>query len=170
MQMLSNHPRLAHCLSTAAALGGWEGGIAGSGQGIACHSMSDSHIAVVVEASLKQNRLSVSRIVAAVDCGMQVNPDIARQQIEGGLIFGLAAAVGGTTAYERGLPSKMRLGALNLPRLADIGDITVEIIRSRADAGGVGEIGVPAVAPAIANALFTATGERFRTLPILGER
>lgn len=170
MQMLSNHPRLAHCLSTAAALGGWEGGIAGSGQGIACHSMSGSHIAVVVEASLKQNRLSVSRIVAAVDCGMQVNPDIARQQIEGGLIFGLAAAVGGTTAYERGLPAKMRLGALNLPRLADIGDITVEIIRSRADAGGVGEIGVPAVAPAIANALFTATGERFRTLPILGER
>lgn len=78
--------------------------------------------------------------------------------------------MGGTTAYERGLPAKMRLGALNLPRLADIGDITVEIIRSRADAGGVGEIGVPAVAPAIANALFTATGERFRTLPILGER
>lgn len=170
MQMLSNHPRLAHCLSTAAALGGWEGGIAGSGQGIACHSMSGSHIAVVVEASLKQNRLSVGRIVAAVDCGMQVNPDIARQQIEGGLIFGLAAAMGGTTSYERGLPAKMRLGELNLPRLADIGDITVEIIRSRADAGGVGEIGVPAVGPAIANALFTATGERFRTLPILGER
>ena len=170
MQMLSGNPRLAHCLSTAAALGGWEGGIAGSGQGIACHSMSGSHIAVVVEASLKQNRLSVSRIVAAVDCGMQVNPDIARQQIEGGLIFGLASAMGGTTPYKRGLPANMRLGALNLPRLADIGDITVEFIRSREEAGGVGEIGVPAVAPAIANALFTATGERFRTLPLIGER
>ncbi|MBB4641191.1 xanthine dehydrogenase family protein molybdopterin-binding subunit [Rhizorhapis suberifaciens] len=169
MQMLSNNPRLAHCLSTAAALGGWQGGIAGSGQGIACHSMSGSHIAIVVEASLAANRLSVGRIVAAVDCGMHVNPDIARQQIEGGLIFGLTSALGGVTPYRRGMPRKMRLGDLNLPRLADVGEITVEFIRSREDAGGVGEVGVPAMAPAIANALFTVTGERFRTLPLLGK-
>lgn len=170
MQMLGGHPRLAHCLSTAAALGGWQGGIAGSGQGIACHSMGGSHIAVVVEANLKGNKLSVGRMVAAVDCGTLVNPDIARQQIEGGLIFGLASAMGATTPYRRGMPRKMRLGDLKLPLLADVGDITVEFIRSREEAGGVGEIGVPAVAPAMANALFTITGERFRTLPLLGER
>ncbi|HKX23396.1 MAG TPA: molybdopterin cofactor-binding domain-containing protein, partial [Rhizorhapis sp.] len=170
MQMLGGNPRLAHCLSTAAALGGWQGGIAGSGQGIACHSMAGSHIAVVVEANLKGNKLSVGRIVAAVDCGTLVNPDIARQQIEGGLIFGLASAMGGTTPYRRGMPRKMRLGDLKLPQLSDVGDITVEFIRSREEAGGVGEIGVPAVAPAMANALFTITGERFRTLPLLGEK
>lgn len=170
MQMLGARPRLAHCLSTAAALGGWQGGIAGSGQGIACHSMSGSHIAVLVEAGLKGSRLSVGRIFAAVDCGMQVNPDIARQQIEGGLIFGLASAMGGSVPYKGGLPARMRLGELNLPRLADIGEITVEFIRSREESGGIGEIGVPAIAPAIANALFTVTGERFRTLPLLGER
>lgn len=170
MQMLSNNPRLAHCLSTAAALGGWQGGIAGSGQGIACHSMSGSHIAIVVEAGLTGDKLSVRRIMAAVDCGMQVNPDIARQQIEGGVIFGLASALGGVTPYRRGMPRKMRLGDLKLPRLADVGEITIEFIRSREEAGGVGEIGVPAMAPAVANALFTVTGERFRTLPLLGER
>lgn len=169
MQMLGGHPRLAHCLSTAAALGGWEGGIAGSGQGIACHSMDGSHIAVLVEASVKEGRLQVGRIVAAVDCGAQVNPDIARQQIEGGLIFGLASAMGGSVKYEGGLPKTMRLGALNLPRLADVGEVTVEFIRNNEEAGGVGEIGVPAVAPAIANALYTATGERIRALPLLGE-
>src|SRR3546814_18849667 len=104
MQMLGGNPRLAHCLSTAAALGGWEGGIAGSGQGLACHSMAGSHIAVLVEASIDKNRLRVGRIVAAVDCGAQVNPDIARQQIEGGLVFGLASAMGGSASYKRGLP------------------------------------------------------------------
>src|SRR3546814_9320481 len=61
MQMLGGNPRLAHCLSTAAALGGWEGGIAGSGQGLACHSMAGSHIAVLVEASIDKNRLRVGR-------------------------------------------------------------------------------------------------------------
>jgi isoquinoline 1-oxidoreductase beta subunit len=170
MQMLGNAPRLAHCLSTAAALGGWEGGIAGSGQGIACHSMAGSHIAVLVAAEIKQNRVHVGRIVAAVDCGAQVNPDIARQQIEGGLIFGLTSALGGSTAYERAMPTTMRLGELGLPRLADIGEVIVDFIRSNEEPGGVGEIGVPAVAPAIANALFTATGERFRTLPLLAAR
>lgn len=170
MQMLGSNPRLAHCLSTAAALGGWQGGISGSGQGIACHTMAGSHIAVMVEASLKGAKLHVGRIVAAVDCGAQVNPDIARQQIEGGLVFGLASAMGGSVSYQGGLPETMRLGELGLPLLGDIGEISVELIRSRETSGGVGEIAVPAVAPAIANALYTVTGERFRSLPLLGQR
>jgi isoquinoline 1-oxidoreductase beta subunit len=170
MQMLGGNPRLAHCLSTAAALGGWQGGVAGSGQGIACHSMAGSHIAVMVEASLSGDTLQVPRIVAAVDCGAQVNPDIARQQIEGGLIFGLASAMGASVPYKGGMPGKMRLGEMNLPRLGDIGEVSVELIRSREASGGIGEIGVPPVAPAIANALYTVTGERFRSLPLPGGR
>src|SRR3546814_10844536 len=97
---------------------------------------SSDLIAVLVEASIDKNRLRVGRIVAAVDCGAQVNPDIARQQIEGGLVFGLASAMGGSASYKRGLPATMRLGELGLPLLADIGDVTVEFIRSSEEPGG----------------------------------
>lgn len=167
IQMMGGNPRLAHCLTTAAAMGGWQGGIVGSGQGIAAHQMQGSYAAVLVEAGISGGKLSVSRIVAAVDCGDQVNPDIARQQIEGGLIHGLAVAMGASVPYAKGLPTRAMLGRMNLPRLADIGEVTVELIRSTADAGGVSEIAAPPVAPAIANALFTVTGQRFRNLPLL---
>jgi isoquinoline 1-oxidoreductase beta subunit len=167
IQMMGGNPRLAHCLTTAAAMGGWQGGIAGSGQGIAVHQMQGSYAALLVEAGISGDKLSVSRIVAAVDCGDQVNPDIARQQIESGLIYGLAVAMGASVPYAKGLPTRAMLGRMNLPRLADIGEVTVELIRSTADAGGVSEIAVPPVAPAIANALFTVTGQRFRNLPLL---
>lgn len=167
IQALGGQPRLAHCLATAAALGGWQGGIPGSGQGIACHAMAGSYAAVLVEAGLSNGRLTVTRMVAAVDCGDQVNPDIARQQVEGGLIFGLASAMGASMTYKGGLPTRAILGRMGLPRLADIGEVTVEIIRSTAPLGGVEEVAVPPVAPAIANALFTVTGQRFRTLPLI---
>lgn len=168
IQMMGGQPRLAHCLTTAAALGGWQGGIAGSGQGIACHMMDGAYIAILAEASLDAGRLRVSRIVAAVDCGDQVHPDIARQQIEGGLIFGLAAAMGAAGEYHHGMPRRAILGRLGLPRLADIGEVSVELVESTAEAGGIDRIGVPAIAPAIANALFTMTGRRHRTLPLSG--
>lgn len=167
MQMLGDQPRLAHCLATVTAMGGWQGAIGGSGQGLACHMMNGSCAAVMVQAGLRDRRLHVERIVAAVDCGDQVNPDIARQQIEGGLIFGLASAMGGSVDYHGGLPTRAILGRMGLPRLADIGEVTVELIRSKAPAGGVGEVAVPPVAPAIANALYTTTGHRFRSLPLV---
>ncbi len=168
IQALGGQPRLAHCLTTATAMGGWQGGLTGSGQGIACHSMTDSHAAVLVEARLDNGKLRIGRIVAAVDCGDQVNPGIARQQIEGGLLFGIASAMGASVRYEGGLPARAILGRLGLPRLADIGEISVELIQSNAPAGGIGEVAVPPVAPAIANALYTVTGQRFRSLPLLG--
>ncbi|MFT3978792.1 MAG: molybdopterin-dependent oxidoreductase, partial [Sphingomonas bacterium] len=164
--MLGGDGRLARCLSTAAALGGWDGGGTGSGQGIACHSMAGSYIAVLAEAEVDDHgRPGVSRLVAAVDCGRQVNPDLIRQQIEGGLIFGLAAATGAGVSVERNQITAHRLGQLGLPRLADTPDITVELIASNADPGGVSDLGMVAVAPAVANALFSATGGRSRGLP-----
>jgi isoquinoline 1-oxidoreductase beta subunit len=165
IQMLGGDLRLAHCLTTVAALGEWQGGAPGSGQGIACHTMPGCSIAVMVQASLDGGRIRVSRIVAAVDCGAPVNPDIVRQQIEGGLIFGVAAALGGAGHYKGGMPIALQLGEMGLPRLRDIGSITVEIVASREEQGGVGEIGVPAVAPALASALHTLTGRRWRNLP-----
>ncbi|KQO08054.1 xanthine dehydrogenase family protein molybdopterin-binding subunit [Sphingomonas sp. Leaf242] len=165
--MLGGEPRLARCLSTAAALGGWDGGVAGSGQGIACHAFRGSYIAVMAEAHIgADQRPVVDRLVAAVDCGAQINPDIVRQQIEGGLIFGMAAALGASTGFTRGLADARGFDTIALPRLADTPDITVEVIRSEEAPGGVGELGVPAVAPAIANALYASTGFRIRNLPL----
>ncbi len=165
--MLGGEPRLARCLSTAAALGGWDGGVAGSGQGIAAHAFRGSYIAVMAEAHIgADQRPVVDRLVAAVDCGAQINPDIVRQQIEGGLIFGMAAALGASTGFTRGLANARGFDTIGLPRLADTPDITVEVIRSDEAPGGVGELGVPAVAPAIANALYASTGFRIRNLPL----
>ena len=169
IQMLGGNPRLAHCLSTAASLGGWQGGIAGSGQGIAAHMAADAFGAVLVEAGIEDGRLAVTRIVAAFDVGEQVNPDIARQQAESGLAYGLALAMGASVPYRNAMPMRAMLGRMNLPRLADIGEVTVELIRSTAAPGAPAEVGASLVAPAIANALFTVTGQRFRRLPLLAQ-
>ena len=167
--MLGQNPRLARCLSTAASLGGWEGGIAGSGQGITAHAFRGSVIAVMAEAHWREGRPVVDRLVAAVDCGRIVNPDLVRQQIEGGLIFGLAHALGAATGFDRNLATVRGFDRLGLPRLADTPDLTVELIRSDEAPGGVSELAVPPVAPAIANALAASTGLRARTLPLRSE-
>lgn len=167
MQHLSREPRLAQCLTRAAAMGGWQGGIAGSGQGLACHAMDDGFIAVLMQAGLDGGEIRADSIFAVADVGGQPHPDIARQQIEGGIVFGLAAAMGAAARYESGLPTRAILGRLGLPRLAHIGEIRVELIESEDDPAGVGQIGVPAVAPALAGALFTVTGRRHRTLPLI---
>ncbi|PNQ03788.1 molybdopterin cofactor-binding domain-containing protein [Sphingobium sp. SA916] len=169
IQMLGGNPRLAHCLTTVGAMGGWQGGIEGSGQGLAAHVMNGAFIAVMVEAGMAEGKLQVSRIVAAVDGGDQVNPDIARQQVESGLIHGLAFAMGASVPYAKGMPTRAMLGRMGLPRLGDVGEVTVELIRSTAPPAGLTDLGAPLVAPAVANALFTTAGRRFRTLPLLME-
>ncbi|MDV3459000.1 molybdopterin cofactor-binding domain-containing protein [Sphingomonas sp. HF-S4] len=170
MAMLGSQLRLARCLQTAAQLGGWQGGQPGSGQGIACHSFRGSHIAVLAEAQLTSDRrVKVERLVAAVDCGRVVNPDLVMQQVEGGLLFGMAGAVGCSTGFSENVADVRDITDLRLPTLADCPDITVEIIHSGAEPGGVSELAVPPVAPAIANALQAATGVRFRRLPLLSE-
>jgi isoquinoline 1-oxidoreductase beta subunit len=169
MGLLGDNPRLALCLSRVATLGGWNGGGAGTAQGLACHSMAGSHVAVMAEARIGDDgRVSVQRLVAVVDCGQVINPDIVRQQIAGGMIFGMSAATGAPVSVERGLAGPERLGALRLPKLADAPHITIELLVSPHPSGGVGEISVPPVGPAIANALFAANGKRYRTLPLLG--
>jgi isoquinoline 1-oxidoreductase beta subunit len=167
MQMLIGQTRLARCLTGVATMAGWDGGMSGSGRGIACHSMRGSHIAVIVTARNSETGVRVDRIHAMADCGRLINPDLARQQIEGGIVFGLAQALGSATDFESGLPTARRLRDIDLPKLADMPEITVELTRSDEAPGGVSELGVPAVAPAIANALFSAAGIRLRELPLL---
>jgi len=166
MQMLVGQTRLARCLTGVATMAGWDGGVSGSGRGIACHSMRGSHIAVIVTARTSETGVRVERIHAMADCGRLINPDLARQ-IEGGIVFGLAQALGAATDFESGLPTARRLRDIDLPKLADVPEITVELARNDEAPGGASELGVPAVAPAIANALFSAAGIRLRELPLL---
>jgi isoquinoline 1-oxidoreductase subunit beta len=168
MQMLGKVPALARCLSMAAGMTGWQGGVDGSGQGLACHSMNGAHIALVLQVALRDRGVRVERMVAVVDGGQIVNPAIARQQIEGGLIFGIASALGGASGYEAGQPRRTRLNQLGLTRLADIGDIEIEFIPSDTPPAGLGELGVPPAAAALGNALTTITGRRYRQLPFSG--
>jgi isoquinoline 1-oxidoreductase beta subunit len=124
---------------------------------------------VIVTAQRDEAGVRVDKIYAAVDIGRIVNLDIARQQIEGGLIFGLGLTVGAGSTYVDGLPVLGRLADIGLPVLANTPNIEVEFIDSQADPADPGELGVAAIAPAIANALFSATGLRFRRLPLLEE-
>jgi len=163
--------RLAHCLQQVARLAQWDGGAPGTGQGLACHRMGDDvdagRIAVIATARAGEGGVRVSSVHACVDIGRIINRDIALQQIEGGLIFGLGMALGCATEYEDGLPTHQRLAALAIPALSDCPDITVELVESDAPPVDPGEIGVPAIAPAIANAFHSATGLRLRRLPLL---
>ena len=173
MTMLGHDLRLAQCLQRVSQLANWNGGNDGSGQGLACHVIGDretgGRIAVVATARRDETGVRVDRISAVADIGRIVNVDIARQQVEGGLIFGIGLALGCTTDYADGLPLTGRIGALNLPLLADCPEIEVEFVDSQAEPADPGELGVAVAAPAIANALASATGLRFRRLPLLSE-
>ncbi|MDE2435118.1 MAG: xanthine dehydrogenase family protein molybdopterin-binding subunit [Sphingomonadales bacterium] len=173
MAMLGHDLKLAAVLQRAAGLAEWNGGAVGSGQGLACHSMTvagrEGRIAVVASAGRNEHGIRVDKLTAVVDIGRIIDADIARQQIEGGLVFGMGLASGSTSAYANGLPLTGRLGLLNLPLLADCPEIIVEFVSSQADPFDPGELGVCAVVPAIANALYAAGGTRARTLPLMAQ-
>lgn len=173
MEMLAGDLRLAECLQRAASLAEWGGGSDQSGQGLACHRIGNGEhagrIAVIATARRDEAGVRVDKISAVADIGRIVNLDIARQQIEGGLIFGLGLALGASAGFARGLPMVGRLGALGLPLLANTPEIAVDFIESSAPAFDPGELGAAAIAPAIANALHSATGLRFRKLPLFAE-
>ncbi len=175
MAMLGGDPRLARCLQRAARRAQWGGGVTGSGQGLACHRMElgqrSGRIALVANARAGAEEggsgVEALRLVAAVDIGRVVNRDIALQQIEGGLLYGLGLALGSGLEYERGMPLQGSLASLNLPGLADTPEIAIELIDSDAGPFDPGELAVAPVAPALANALHSATGLRHRRLPLL---
>ncbi len=171
ISLLGSDLRMVECLQRAARIAEWDGGIDQSGQGLACHRIGDwaggGRIACIAFARAGEGGLKVARLVAAVDIGRIVNMDLARQQIEGGLVFGLAQALGGATRYDGGLPETQTLGQLNLPRLKDCPEIEVEFITSNKQPFDPGELGAVVAPPAIANALHSATGLRLRRLPLL---
>jgi isoquinoline 1-oxidoreductase beta subunit len=171
MSMMGSDIRMAACLQRAASMAQWDGGMDRSGQGIACHRIGDAEtggrIACVATARPGEGGVRVTRLSAAVDIGRVINPDIARQQIEGGLLFGLGIALGNALKMRGGLPEGFAYADLGLPTLAECPEIEVAFVESSAPPADPGELGVAVCPPAIANALFSATGLRLRRLPLL---
>lgn len=156
-------------LETAVARAGWGEALpAGVGRGIAIHESYGTWVAEVVEASLGADGLPrVHRVVAAVDCGGLVHPDTALQQVEGGIIMGLSAALREKITLEGGAVVQTNFHDYDVFRLRDTPRIEVHFVASDAQWGGLGEPGLPPAAPALANALFAAAGKRIRRLPVL---
>ncbi len=173
MSMLGGDVRLAACLQRAAQLAEWDGGVDQSGQGLAIARLGDGpdapRIACVATARQGEGGVRVVRLSAAVDIGRIVNHDIARQQIEGGLVFGIGIALGNAVALRGGLPEGGGDAPLGLPGLADCPEMRVVFIASDAPPADPGELGAVVVPPAIANALYSATGLRLRRLPLLSD-
>ena len=165
MSLLGGNGRLARCLQGAARLAQWDGGGAGSTMGIAGVSAFGSHIGLVATASIAEGKVKVHRLVAAVDCGRVINSGIATQQIESGLIWALAQATVAEPEWVAGMSRARPIGSIGLPRLADAPDVVVELIPSSEPPGGLSGLGTTILAPAVANAIFTGSGKRMRTLP-----
>jgi isoquinoline 1-oxidoreductase subunit beta len=139
----------------------------GHGRGIACCCSFGSYLAHVVEVSVeKDGRVRVRRVVSAVDCGTAVNPDGVRAMTEGAVNYALTPVLNGEITIKDGAVEQSNFDGYQVLRLSDAPDIEVHIVASNEDPGGMGETGVPPLAPAVANAIFAATGKRIRRLPI----
>ncbi|HUI58941.1 MAG TPA: molybdopterin cofactor-binding domain-containing protein, partial [Steroidobacteraceae bacterium] len=160
--------RLRRVLLQAAQISSWSmPTLTGHGRGLACHSCRGSYIAVVAEVSFRGEHLAVDRMSAVVDCGTVVNPLGAEAQISGGLQFGTSAALSEEISIERGGATQRNFNDYIPLRLPVSPPTEVRLLPSNAPPSGIGEIAVPPVAPALANALARLTGRRVRKLPLL---
>jgi isoquinoline 1-oxidoreductase beta subunit len=166
--LLKDQPRMRAVLELVAQKGNWGKPLPkGHGRGIATHFSFSSYVAQVAEVSVaKDGKVRVDRVVCAVDCGRVVNPDTVKAQMEGGIIFGLSAALKGEITLDRGRVVQRNFHDYEMLRINESPEIEVYIVPSAENPTGVGEPGVPPVAPAVANAIFAATGKRVRRLPI----
>jgi isoquinoline 1-oxidoreductase beta subunit len=167
-KLLANQPRMKAVLEMAAQKANWGSTLPpGVGRGIATHFSFDSYVAQVIEASVgKDGAVRVHRVVCAVDCGIVINPDTVKAQMEGGIIFGLTAALKTEITLKDGRVQQNNFYDYQMLRIFESPQIEVYIVPSAESPTGVGEPGVPPVAPALANAIFAATGKRVRSLPI----
>jgi isoquinoline 1-oxidoreductase beta subunit len=165
-KLLGDHPRHLGVLNLAAEKAGWGRPLAGGRfRGLAAHESFGSWVAQVAEVSVANGRVRVHRVVCAVDCGTCVNPAGVRAQMEGAVAFGLSAALHGELTLKAGRVQQSNFHDYPLLRLNEMPEVEVHIVSSDEKAGGIGEPGVPPAAPAVANAVFAATGKRLRRLP-----
>ena len=166
--LLGKAPRHLGALNLAASKAGWgTPPPAGRSRGIAVYKAFESYVAEVAEVSVASDgAVRVHRVVCAVDCGPVVNPSIVEAQMESAIVYGLTAALYGEIAIEGGRVKQSNFHDYQMLRLAEMPKVEVYIVPSTDAQGGVGEPGTPPIAPAVANAIFAATGKRIRKLPI----
>ena len=169
--LLKNHPRHRRVLELAADKADWGKPLAaGRGRGLAVHESFGSFVAQVAEATVAEDgSVKVDRVVCAIDCGPTVNPDTIRAQMESGIVFGLTAALHGEITFENGRVQQRNFHDYPVLRMNEMPLVETFIVNSNDKMGGVGETGVPPIAPAVTNAIFNATGRRIRRLPIRSE-
>ena len=168
--LLAQQPRHLALLQAVAGAAGWAQPLpAGHGRGLALHASFGSLVATVIEVSVATGAVRVERITAAVDCGVALQPDNVRAQVEGGLLCGLASALYGQITVVDGHVQQSTVGDFPALRMADAPPVQVVIVTSpQAPMGGIGEVGVPPVAPALVAAIHAAgAGPRLRSLPVL---
>jgi isoquinoline 1-oxidoreductase beta subunit len=170
MQQLTKKPRQRHVLQLAAARAGWGKAAPGRFQGMALMEGYTTHLAQVAEISIIGGDVKVHKIVCVVDCGQMVNPRIVESQIESGIVFGLSAALWGEVTLVAGQVQQTNFNNYRVLRNSELPELDIHLVDSDESPGGIGEAAVPLVAPAICNAIFTATGTRLRTLPIAGQK
>ena len=168
LALLADHPRHRGVLKLAAEKAGWgTPPPAGRARGVAVHESFNSYVAEVAEVSVDDvGGFRVERVVIAVDCGVPVNPDVIAAQMEGGMGYGLSAALVSEIRLHNGAPVESNFHDYRVLRLDQMPEVEVHIVPSVEPPTGVGEPATPVIAPAVANALFAATGKRLRTLPL----
>ena len=166
--LLKNAPRELAVLDLAASKFGWGKPLKkGRYAGIAEHQACGSSVAQVAEISTDgKGMVRIHRVVCAIDCGTVINPDTVEAQMEGCIVFGLTAALKGEITISKGCVEQSNFHDYELLKMSEMPRIEVYIVPSREAPGGVGEVGVPTIAPAVTNALFSATGKRIRRLPV----
>jgi len=167
-KLLKDHPRHLVVLNLAAEKAGWgRSAPDGVGRGIAVHESFDSYVAQVADVRLKPDGgVKVERVVCAVDCGRAINPDVIRAQMEGGIGYGLGAALHNEVTLENGEVVQSNFHDYPSLRIDEMPEVEVHIVESEAPPTGVGEPGLPPTAPAVANAYYQLTGRRIRRLPM----
>ncbi len=169
--LLARNPRAAGILKLAADKAGWDPAaakVAGEGRGVALHLSFGSYIAVILDVAVTpEGAVQLKRAVAAVDCGHVVNPDTIRAQVEGGLLFGLSAALYNGITVENGRVVQTSFDEYGQLRMNESIPVEVHIVPSTEEPGGMGETATVSAAPALGNAIFAATGKRLRSLPFV---
>ena len=167
LSILPADSRYRGVLKLAADKAGWRKKKLNAGHeyGVAVHKSFDSYVAQVVDVSLENGKIRVHRVVAAVDCGMVVNPDGVHQQIESAVVYGLSAALHGAITLEHGRVMQSNFNDYAPLRFSEMPQIEVHIVASSEAPSGIGEPGTPPIAPAVANAVFKLTGKRLRRMP-----
>jgi isoquinoline 1-oxidoreductase beta subunit len=166
-RLLAKQPRLLHVLNAAAEKAGWGKPLpAGHALGVALGSNVGSFNAQIAEVSVTGGKVRVHRVVCAMDAGQVINPHILRQQVEGGIIYGLSATLKGQITIERGRVKETNFNQHDMMRMDEVPVVDVILVESTERPSGAGEASNPATVPAVINAIYAATGKRLRTLPV----